>query len=325
MKYPASIISNILLYLPLSHQRYAFSISYKGTHHVGFSYQPSLEQTQICSIEGRIKYALNQIPLSYKNISVSSRTDSGVHAIGNTFHVDIESDYPWTCQSLPNALNYHIRSSLDKHQQRDIRIIRCKNVSNLQIPNKFYYKCDQPKKIPWHARYTAISRTYIYNIVNVPIDLLKSYTPFCSNIWMVPTDQPLDIMNMKQSCTYIKGYQDYSSFRNAKCQRSNPFVTVQAINIKNQDWNIPTNDIKGIFTPQLLTITFKANSFLYRMVRNMVGCLVQVGKKKMTSQDVKCLVKTRNRALAPDRAPSEGLCLVNVDHGESWSWKGVKY
>lgn len=320
MKCSSSVSSNIAIQLPLNQQRYAFNISYKGTNHNGFSYQPTLEINQICTIEGRIRYALNQIPLTFKNISVSSRTDSGVHSTGNTFHVDIESDYPWTSQSLSDALNFHIQNSLNKNQERDIRISRVKNVSKLRVPNKFQLKCKAYKTIPWHARYAAISRTYIYSIINVPKDLAESHKPICSNVWMVPTNYALDISSMKQSCIYMQGYQDYSSFRNKKCQRSNPYVTVQEINIENQNWSILTGNIKGGFTPQLVTIVLKANSFLYHMVRNIVGCLIQVGKQKYTCKDVKNLVMAKNRALAPKIAPSEGLCLINVNYGDNWSW-----
>ena len=63
-------------------------------------------------------------------------------------------------------------------------------------------------------------------------------------------------------------------------------------------------------------MTFQGDGFVYRMVRNIVGTLVEVGKGKRTPEEVKTLLKRRNRTLAGPTAPAKGLCLVRVSYSD---------
>mmetsp|Transcript_11590 Transcript_11590/g.15461 ORF Transcript_11590/g.15461 Transcript_11590/m.15461 type:complete len:106 (-) Transcript_11590:264-581(-) len=66
----------------------------------------------------------------------------------------------------------------------------------------------------------------------------------------------------------------------------------------------------------LITFTISGDSFVYRQVRNMVGCLVEIGKGKLQPTHVKDLLEKRQRKLAPAMAPAHGLFLVDVEHGD---------
>jgi tRNA pseudouridine38-40 synthase len=66
----------------------------------------------------------------------------------------------------------------------------------------------------------------------------------------------------------------------------------------------------------LVTIQIVGDAFLYRQVRNMVGCLVQVGQGKLQATQVQDLLESKNRSEAPTMAPAHGLFLVDVRHGE---------
>jgi tRNA pseudouridine38-40 synthase len=68
--------------------------------------------------------------------------------------------------------------------------------------------------------------------------------------------------------------------------------------------------IKG--SNELITITLTGNSFLYRMVRNMVATLVAVGHGKISPSEIPLLMEKRNRSLLPSTAPARGLFLMNV-------------
>jgi tRNA pseudouridine38-40 synthase len=67
---------------------------------------------------------------------------------------------------------------------------------------------------------------------------------------------------------------------------------------------------------RLVLIKVSGKSFVYRQVRNMVGCLVEVGRGNLDPEDVKHILETRDRRIAPAMAPSSGLFLVDVEHGQ---------
>ena len=70
------------------------------------------------------------------------------------------------------------------------------------------------------------------------------------------------------------------------------------------------------YGPQLVTICIVGDSFLYRQVRNMVGCLVEVGKERLGANEIAELIEARQRSQAPSMAPAHGLFLVDVQHGD---------
>jgi tRNA pseudouridine38-40 synthase len=158
------------------------------------------------------------------------------------------------------------------------------------------------------------------------------------------TDQSssLDIAAMNHAGKYLTGTHDFTSFRGKGCQRSSPIVTIDDVwcgvekyhgefgegilnavsrksttlsrNASNNPWEDNT-----LHTPdalQLVTIVIRGKSFLYHQVRNMVACLVEVGRGKLTPDDVKRILEQKNRASALGMAPAHGLFLVDVEHGD---------
>jgi tRNA pseudouridine38-40 synthase len=179
--------------------------------------------------------------------------------------------------------------------------------------------------------------------------------------WCLPQSHahPLDLDAMKEAAEYFVGTHDFSSFRGRLCQRHSPIVTMEAVTIEECP---PRASFGGSDSghyyqhqqqqqrqheQQLVTMTFVANSFLYRQVRNMVGCLVEVGKHggRLSPKDVRDLVATDWKAASGDdnaagkegdapsptapttetykhrpysTAPPQGLFLVDVQHGNFW-------
>ena len=217
---------------------------------------------------------------------------------------------------------------------------------------------NQTFQVDWNARFSATQRTYVYRILcycprkrekqqqqsastgkkeefsSVLDQCWDSYSiPFeWDRAWCLPQshDHPIDVGAMKKAANYLVGTHDFSSFRGRLCQRQSPIVTMETVTI---DESSPTRI--GLFSTQnthqeqqkLVTITFVANSFLYRQVRNMVGCLVEVGKHggKLSSEDVRDLLAEpwNNTISVKDRrfkhrpystAPPQGLFLVDVQH-----------
>jgi len=187
----------------------------------------------------------------------------------------------------------------------------------------------QPSIVDWNARFSATERTYVYRLLcyqtqdenwSVPFEWERSWRIRC---------QSMNYDAMQEAALYFEGTHDFSSFRASRCQRKSPVVTMKSVEIHTKPYG-PWNLLGGHEAlwdsqdgvdlsypiPQLVTIHIVGNSFLYRQVRNMVGCLVQVGAGKMDAADVKNLLERKDRQTAPSTAPPHGLFLTDVKHGD---------
>lgn len=336
--------------------RYALSVQYHGPSFLGFSYQgPNGEDCILPngtdlrgfqSVEGRLRQALSSLvgDSNYENIQVSSRTDRGVHALNNTLHVDIRSkrsDQVWDTSNIVNGLNFHlVRQDSQKSRKRtrgqaqlhedlprrhsspyEMRVSKAAQAP-LTMKNTFHTgNDDQPPVIDWNARFSATQRTYIYRILHQPSSSIPLGIPFeWDRSWLV-RDSIFDITAMKEAALYLSGTHDFTSFRGNNCQRASPIVTLQNIAVDCRPYDsllmLPfMEDTPLASQSSLVTIGIVGDSFLYRQVRNIVGCLVQVGRGKMQAGAVRDILEQRNRKIAPAMAPAHGLFLVDVQHGD---------
>ena len=306
------------------------------------------------SVEGCLRHALQSLlSHQWENIQVSSRTDRGVHALKNTCHVDIRhntTNRPWTCEQIHRGLNYYLQRQesepiIRRKRQRlgeridrrnDLRVLRVLEAPD-HMPNPYAAQQDptQPPLVDWNARFSATQRTYVYRILhsyNTDIDWMVPFE--WDRAWRIHSSkQPLDVVAMQQAAEYLVGEHDFSSFRGKGCQRSSPIVTLHTLRLDSVDCSrslehwllghhhdfVPEQgwsdheEIPGAHC-QLVTIRFQGNAFLYRQVRNVTGCLVQVGRGRLHPHEVPALLAARQRALAPAMAPPHGLFLVDVQH-----------
>jgi tRNA pseudouridine38-40 synthase len=199
----------------------------------------------------------------------------------------------------------------------------------------------QPSVIDWNARFSATSRTYIYRVLCYPNhgddDLLRDDEeygmPFeWDRAWKIRG--LLSVDDMREASKHFIGQHDFTTFRGARCQRKSPIINMKSIQVHSQPYGISQLLGVGLTSgfvdemslhcrhnhpqPQLVTICITANSFLYRQVRNMVGCLVEVGSqnKKLKPNDIPDLLCAKQRSLAPNMAPPHGLFLADVQHGD---------
>ena len=203
----------------------------------------------------------------------------------------------------------------------------------------------QPTEVDWNARFSATQRTYVYRILNFNGDKKNSSSTATGGgvgWWGVPFEWDrswrlrnwLNVGDMQQAAKFLEGTHDFSSFRGAGCQRQSPVVHIRSIHIQASPYDEaamlwgPTTDHQGggryhfrdrqgpDAYPQLVTIAIVGNAFLYRQVRNMVGCLVEVGTGRIPPNKVEDLLRAKDRRLAPRMAPAHGLFLVDVQHGD---------
>ena len=152
----------------------------------------------------------------------------------------------------------------------------------------------EPVDNNFHARFSAKGRGYFYRILNrrAPSTLLAN------RVWWVPI--PLNIENMRAGANILLGNHDFSSFRAAACQAKSPIKTLDKLDI--------------IQNGDEIIFTVEAKSFLHHQVRNMVGTLKLVGEGKLKPNDIKTILKAKNRSAAGPTAPACGLYLSKVEY-----------
>jgi tRNA pseudouridine(38-40) synthase len=315
---------------------------------------------------------------NYQNLQVSSRTDRGVHALKNTFHVDLRERlssnvvgttstistplqfkektkftlHPLTIQ---HALNFYLRSPQTKQKGcttttrtrnyrengNDIRVL---TVVPAPLQHTYYYRAQgytpsssltdtttTPYYVgEWNARFTATQRRYVYRILTGynANEGFNTLFPFeWDRAWFIPrrsTAKELDTSLMQEAANYLIGTQDFTSFRGKNCQRSSPITTISELSIYEDNNYFPSSYIGYSSSAlqeqpshqslRLITISVTGTSFLYRQVRNIVGCLVYVGQGRVTPLEVQRILHDKNRNIAPPTAPAHALFLVDVKH-----------
>ncbi len=151
----------------------------------------------------------------------------------------------------------------------------------------------------FHAQYSAIGKIYHYHIT---FGLTQS--PFHRwTRWHVK--YKVDVERLRQAAEYFVGTHDFSSFANQQNSGSagrNPVRTIRRLDVVEEDGG--------------LRLEFEGNGFLYKMVRNIVGTLLEVATRKRPIDDIARLLEAKNRRLAGQVAPAHGLTLVKVLYDE---------
>jgi tRNA pseudouridine38-40 synthase len=146
----------------------------------------------------------------------------------------------------------------------------------------------------FHARYSAENRTYRYLIYQGSMPWFRQYS------WMMT--RSLQLKAMQKAARDLIGEHDFSAFRGAGCQAASPMRhIIQLSIIQKANW---------------IKLNITANGFLYHMVRNIVGVLVEVGKGKRAPDSMPPLLKSRDRQKASITAPPQGLYLRSICYPE---------
>ena len=194
--------------------RYQIKVEYDGTDFVGWQYQKNGK-----SIQGVLQKILLQF-LKKKIIVVGSgRTDSGVHAIEQSAHIDLEKKILEKKKFL-QSLNFYLR--------------------NYPIAITDIKEKDQN----FHARHSAKKRTYKYLIINrMSPPVLKK-----NKAWHIR--KKLDVKVMKKGSKMLLGTHDFSTFRTSSCQAKSPIKTMEKISIKKSKDKITLKFVSRSFLQQ---------------------------------------------------------------------------
>ncbi|XBC44014.1 MAG: tRNA pseudouridine(38-40) synthase TruA [Buchnera aphidicola (Floraphis choui)] len=152
------------------------------------------------------------------------------------------------------------------------------------------------KEVPefFHARHSALSRRYRYIIYN------HKYRSSIFFKGLYNFYKKLDVFKMNRAAQYLIGEHDFTSFRAIKCQSATPIRKIMFLKVFSMH--------------RLVVIDITADAFLYHMVRNIVGCLIEIGVSKHNEFWIKELLLSKNRKLAAFTAKPEGLYLVQVTY-----------
>ena len=165
---------------------------------------------------------------------------------------------------------------------------------NSLLPHDITIK--EVRKVPmsFNARSSAKLKLYRYTI------LIRDF-PSALNFrrsWFIP--HKLDFAAMRRAAKYLQGEHDFTSFRAGNCNAKSPVRKMDRVELFKQDG--------------FLIFEFEGKGFLKHMVRNFIGTLVYVGRKKIPARQVKTILEARDRRQAGPTAPAQGLCLIKVEY-----------
>jgi tRNA pseudouridine38-40 synthase len=242
--------------------RLALGLAYDGASWQGWQTQPHQR-----TVQDQLEAALGQFLAAPAATVCAGRTDAGVHAAMQVIHLDTDA------------------------QRRPESWVRGLNAL---LPASVAVRWAQPVPEAFHARFSALSRTYTYLLWNdrVRPALWAGRAGWCFH--------PLDVAAMRDAAAQLLGEHDFSSFRSSQCQARHPIRTLTQLDIET----------RGPF----LVFTLRANAFLHHMVRNIMGALLQVGQGRQTPQWMGQLLRDRDRTRGAPTFMPDGLYLSAIEY-----------
>jgi tRNA pseudouridine38-40 synthase len=240
-------------------------LHYDGAGFAGWQRQPG-ERT----VQGVIEDALFRLCEEHIAVLGAGRTDAGVHAVGQAAGVHVPEK--WTTESLRRALNAVLPG--------DVWILRAHEM----IPS-------------FHARYDAVSRTYVYRVATGE----DAESPFRRR-WALPWTRILDEDALRRSAESIRG--DHS-FRAFAVKGTAPPDDDHHCSVLESQWEESDDE---------WTFTIRANRFLHHMVRFLVGTMLDIAAGRRPAADLAMLLRADDNQRTSAPAPSHALYLQAVEY-----------
>ncbi|CCQ91683.1 tRNA pseudouridine synthase A [Nitrospina gracilis 3/211] len=163
---------------------------------------------------------------------------------------------------------------------------------NSLLPHDIVVRAVEEVDSDFHARKSAKRKIYRYTLLN------RDYPSAlrCRQAHYVA--QPLKVTAMRKAARHLVGKHNFKSFQGAGCEAKSAVREIHDLSIKKRgDW---------------IEFSVDGSGFLKHMVRNLVGTLIEVGYGRIEPDDIKAILKARDRKKAGPTAPARGLCLVEV-------------
>jgi tRNA pseudouridine38-40 synthase len=248
--------------------RVAVGVEYDGSAFHGWEKQKG----DLPTVQGAVEKALSQVANGAPvPVVCAGRTDTGVHALCQVIHFDAPVSRPLKAWLLGG---------------------------NTYLPPSVRFLWTQEMPEEFHARYSAVARSYQYTILN------RAVAPglFGGNVsWCY---RPLDVSLMQQAANFLLGTHDFNAYRTRACQAHSSVRTLHSLAVSRDR--------------DLVIIKVKANAFLQHMVRNLAGVLMAIGKGECPPEWAKEVLDSRDRTQGGVTAPPQGLTFMQVDYAEEF-------
>lgn len=181
------------------------------------------------------------------------------------------------------------------HTEKPLDIFRFHYALNSLLPNDIRIVEMEEISLDFHARYKTTGKIYVYNLRLTPVQnpLRRLYS------WHVRTPN-FSLPLMQEAANKLIGTHDFKGFASESHSGVASYDSIRTM--KRVD----------IVVGDETTITFEADGFLYKMVRNLVGTLVDIGRGQLPPDTIERVLNEKDRRLAGQAAPAQGLFLQQV-------------
>ncbi len=246
--------------------RIAAAVEYDGSAFNGWQIQVGVP-----TVQEAVEKALSVVADRPITVQCAGRTDTGVHGAGQIVHFDTDVE-------------------------RDMRAWVFG--ANANLPKQVALLWATPVPDDFHARFSAVRRSYRYVICNRPVR-----PTFLA--WRTTWEyRPLDESRMAAAAQALVGEHDFSSYRAQGCQAKSPVRTIHRLEVSRQG--------------DYIFLDIEANAFLHHMVRNIAGVLMDIGAGKRPVDWSKEVLEHCDRSLGGITAPPHGLYLMTVQYPEEY-------
>ncbi len=254
--------------------RFKLTIEYAGTRYSGWQIQKNAR-----TVQGELDRAARVVTTRADfELYGSGRTDAGVHALAQVAHLDVSTNLP--ADSLRRRLNDELPA--------DIHVLAAEIV-----PHRF------------HARHDAVSRTYLYQISKRRTAFAKPY------VWWVK--EPLDLARMRDAARAFVGMRDFQSFAKSDAEDVRQDGVQNDVETReNTSTLVLVDRLEIVEEGDLVLVGIVGSHFLWKMVRRVVGVLVEIGRGGLEPADAAAFLAESSTAPARLTAPPSGLFLARV-------------
>jgi len=264
------------------------TVAYDGTAYAGWQ-----RQQNAIAVQQRLEEALSALLNRPIVVNAASRTDAGVHALGQraAFFAD---DLRVPLGKLPQVINGFLPP--------DISVTAAEAVTD-----------------GFNPRFDAVYKTYSYNTYcsQTPNPLLRRYSAY------IP--RALDIDAMKKAASMFTGRHDFAAFMATGGSAKTTIREIYACDVKKLQSHFHSNHdtMHGVHqgcceSAGLICLTITGNGFLYNMVRIIAGTVLYVGLGKMLPEDILEIIQSCDRTKAGKTMPPEGLTLLKVGYSSKF-------
>jgi tRNA pseudouridine38-40 synthase len=253
-------------------QKWVIGVEYDGSGFCGWQ-----RQAHCASVQQKLEQALSYVADEKIELSCAGRTDAAVHA----------------CEQVA-----HFASPADRSLRAWLMGANCR------LPRSVRILWVQKIEHGFHARFSAVARSYRYVIQNSAVPSALFHGKVC---WEY---RSLDAGKMHQAAQLLLGEHDFSAFRAAGCQAKTASRNIESLEVSRRG--------------EFIFIDIRANAFLHHMVRNIAGSLMTIGHGEHDHEWLQNVLQGRDRRRAAKTAAAGGLYFVQAHYPEQFKLPQVE-